>query len=210
MDSLKQAWLILLLALVFGGGLAMVQLNWGPKIEQNKENAALGAIPGIVPGASLDVPPATAELSVGPKRYKVYRVFDAQGQLAGWAIKARGSGYAGDIELLVGLDAQADTITGLDVIAQVETPGLGNKIDAPAWRDNWAGLQATQPVQIVKGDAMADQNEVLALSGATISSESVATIVNAAIDDFKANLPQLLQKMDLAATATTTQPEVQE
>jgi electron transport complex protein RnfG len=209
---LGQAWLVLMLALVFGGALAGVQVAWGPIIEQNKENEARLRIPmllGRMSEAEMAAPDgeqrAKADLEAmdveyrtlevprpdgGANRYGLYRIADkANAELLGWALKASGPGYAGGIELLLGLDPGAERILGLYVLAQNETPGLGNKISAAKWRSQFAGRPADVALSAAKEPAQ--QGEIRAVGGATISSQSVCSIVNQAVRDFRRALPEL-------------------
>ena len=48
---LRQAWLVIVLALVYGAALAGVQTTLGPRIAENKRNETYGVIPTLVPGA---------------------------------------------------------------------------------------------------------------------------------------------------------------
>ena len=51
---LRQAWLVLLLALLYGAALAGVQTTLGPKIAENKRDETYGVIPTLVPGAAKE------------------------------------------------------------------------------------------------------------------------------------------------------------
>jgi electron transport complex protein RnfG len=102
----------------------------------------------------------------------------------GWVAKASGQGYADKIELLLGLDPEAKSITGLFILEQKETPGLGNKIITDAWRSQFLDKKTDNPLVVVKGGAKVP-NEIDAVTGATISSRSVTTIVNTAISDLR-------------------------
>ena len=206
---LGQAWLVLLLALGFGGLLAAVQLGWGPRIEQNKKEEALRQIPELLADVSVEVDGQTRRLTaVGALTEEIHRdgkviaykgfwqdrrdgEFVGPKVHVGWVVRGKGNGYADVIELLVGLDRRAERITGLYVLAQNETPGLGNKIKQPAWRGQFAGLSARKPVEVRKSKPAAGSNAVRAVGGATISSRSVADIVNQAVRDFRKVLPTL-------------------
>ncbi|MDX2454372.1 FMN-binding protein, partial [Desulfosarcina sp.] len=139
-SNLVQAWLVLVLAVGFGVSLAGVQLVFGPVIESNKLNETLEKVPELVLGKflaakmasedqTLEVVPRQVTVSK-PDRTKFYSVFEAryQGDLKGWVVKTKGQGYADTIELLLGLSPDFRSITGLFVLDQKETPGLGNKI----------------------------------------------------------------------------------
>ena len=199
-NYIVQAWLVLILALCFGVGLAGVQMGLGPKIEANKLNETREKVPELVLGAeqarqladqgqSLTVKPHSLAIDKQGKKtfYSVYEASAADGQRAGWVIKTAGQGYADKIELLVGLDAGASEITGLFVLEQKETPGLGNKIITTQWRNQFLHKKTDQPLVAVKTDARA-ANEINAVTGATISSKSVCSIINAAVQDLQPKL----------------------
>ncbi len=107
--------------------------------------------------------------------------------MAGHVAKATGQGYADKIELLLGLDGAGDTITGIFILDQKETPGLGNKILEKGWRAQFLEKPTTKGLVVVKTNA-ANDNEIDAISGATISSRSVTGIVNTIIRDVKPHL----------------------
>lgn len=180
-SHLGQAWLVIALALCFGAALAGVQAALQPRIEANKTADTLGQIPRIVPGA------VRGEEALADGR-RVYRALDAAGRAVGWVVPASGQGFADRVELLVGFDAAVERTTGLYVLDQKETPGLGNKIADPGWRAQFEGKPVRGPLAVVKREASAP-NEVQAVTGATISSESVVRIVNRAAARSRASLP---------------------
>lgn len=191
-NNIVQAWLVLCLAICFGSTLAGMQLALGPTIEQNKINETMAKVPELVLGQelaakmaaenqALEIEPRTIAVEVGG-RQQSYSVFEAkyQGNRKGWVIKTGGQGYADKIELLLGLDPALTTITGLFVLEQKETPGLGNKIIFPEWRGQFIGKPIDPALTVVKTGAKA-KTEIDAITGATISSRAVTTIVNSAI-----------------------------
>jgi len=210
-NYLIQAWLILAMTVIFGAVLAGVQVAWGPIIEANKRNEALRQVPELIGEVDIADPATGETIRVRALEQLTEEVTDGETVIAyraywqrryeqtglptgpkvqvGWVIKGSGGGYADTIELLIGLDTKAQRITGLYVLKQNETPGLGNKISQPKWRGQFAGKSTARPLRVVKGAPGAD--EIQAVSGATISSRSVADIVNKAVEDFRAKLPQL-------------------
>lgn len=199
-SNLFQAWLVLVLATAFGIALAGVQTKLGPVIEANKTRETLAKIPALVLGEdqaatlasqkkSLSITSRTIEIERNgiKKFYTVYDAFLKDGTLAGHVAKASGQGYADKIELLLGLDANAKTITGLFILDQKETPGLGNRIIEKPWRDQFLDKASATRLVVVKGNPN-KTNEIDAISGATISSRSVTGIVNKTIMDIKAQL----------------------
>ncbi|MDX9786745.1 MAG: FMN-binding protein [Desulfobacterales bacterium] len=197
-NYLVQAWLVLLLAVCFGSALAAVQMTLGPTIEANKLNETLEKVPELVYGQETAAQlQNTQQITIAPRQIEVktpvkttyYSVYDTakEGKRSGWVVKAKGQGYADKIELLVGLDAGAEKITGLFILDQKETPGLGNKIIETKWRGQFIGKSTLQPLRVTKSGAKAPE-EIDSVSGATISSDSVCSIVNITLGDLKDKL----------------------
>ena len=199
-----QAWLCISLALIFGISLAAVQAALGPVISTNKLNETKEKVPEILLGkeGAADMAVSKATFQITPRSMtvdkngvnKVYSVFETRqedGRLVGWVTKVSGQGYADRIELLLGLDPSIETITGLFILDQKETPGLGNKIVEEKWRNQFARKSTKTQLKVVKGGASAS-NEIDAVTGATISSDSVVSIINKTIVDLK----QPLSKAD--------------
>ena len=173
---LTEAWLVLGLALVFGAALAGVQTGLHPKIEANKRAETMRQIPSLVPGAKESEPAGEAGL-------RAWRALGDGGETVGWVVLASGQGFAGPIELLVGVDAALARIPGLYVLSQTETPGLGNRIAAEDWREQFRGMDAETGLKVTKQEA--GPHEIQEITGATISSRSVVHIVNNTLRRFR-------------------------
>ena len=128
---------------------------------------------------------------IGGKETKVYQIFDIDNAHIGWVIPAEGMGFADKIVLLYGLNADRSTITGMAVLDQKETPGLGDKIRDEEFTLKYKNKPAEQELVVVKLPTAGEQN-VEAITGATVSSRAVTTIINqskAAIMPVIGNLP---------------------
>ncbi len=195
-SNLVQAWLVMVLAVGFGISLAGVQLLLGPVIEGNKLNETLEKVPELVLGNFLAAKMASENqtLEIVPRqvtvkkldRTKFYIVYEAryQGDLKGWVVKTKGQGYADTIELLLGLSPDLRSITGLFVLDQKETPGLGNKIITHAWRSQFVDAPADRTLVVIKTGS-SRPGEIDVVTGATISSRSVTAMINTAIGDLR-------------------------
>ena len=192
----SQAWLVLILAICFGALLAGMQIALGPTIEANKTNETLGRVPELVFGKdrAQELIERKQTVAINPQSVGVekagktlrYSVFETRtdGELAGWVVKTAGQGYADKIEMLIGLDPNIEKITGIFVLDQKETPGLGNKIVTHDWRSQFLAKATDKPLVTVKGKASA-ANEIDAITGATISSKAVTDIINTAVVDLR-------------------------
>lgn len=195
-NYLVQAWLVLMLAVCFGAALAGIEIALKPTIDQNKLNETRSQIPKLVKltenGEEIYPDNDKTEEFVSPDGKLAYKAFTADGRHIGWVIKAAGAGFADKIELLIGLDAKAEKITGLYVLDQKETPALGSKITEPKFQKEFEGKSTLQPIGVSKTTPA--ENEIKAISGATVSSESVSGIVNKAVAEFRANIDKLKKK----------------
>ena len=189
-NHLVQAWLVLMLAIVFGTCLAVVHVNLSGRIAENKLNESLERIPGLIwnkgkGGTAVEI--LSGRIVVNKKGrtlfYPVFQVTD-EDKPAGWVIKAAGQGYAGSIELLLGLNSAGDTISGLFILEQSETPGLGNKITYPEWLGQFTGRGTIEPLAVERG-GRTTPGKIDAITGATISSKAVVGIVNRAVKETK-------------------------
>ncbi len=195
-SNLGQAWLVLLLSIVFSVSLAAVHLNLSPVIEENKTKETMENIPVLVAGEdstvnadSFDISQRIINVDKGAvsKSYMVYDALDKSGNTAGHVVKASGQGYGDKIELLLGLDAEGKIITGLFILGHKETPGLGDKITEDDWRNQYVGKSSDSLLVVIKGTSVND-NEIDAISGATISSRAVTDIINSTIADVKTKI----------------------
>ncbi|WP_319774207.1 FMN-binding protein [Breoghania sp.] len=198
---------MLLLAVSFGVSLAGVQLALGPIIETNKVNETLEKVPELVLGKELSekMTAQNQSLEIAAHRVavtkagqaKTYSVYEARyaGELRGWVVKTKGQGYADAIELLVGLSPDLKSLTGLFVLDQKETPGLGNKIVTMDWRGQFIGAPTSRSLVVVKSGAK-QPGEIDAVTGATISSNSVTAMINTAIGDLRKPLTEMEKGKD--------------
>jgi electron transport complex protein RnfG len=115
----------------------------------------------------------------------VYKAFSETGNCVGWAFNTSGSGFADKIELVVAVDKDFQKIAGFDILTSNETPGFGDQIKLPWYRSQFAGAPAEE-LQLVKtGDAEKIDSKIVAVTGATVSSEAVVEIINNSITQIK-------------------------
>jgi electron transport complex protein RnfG len=102
------------------------------------------------------------------------------GELVGRVLAAATQGYSGPIQGLVGLDA-AGAVSGVRVLVQTETPGLGAKIITPAFLDQYRGKKVEE-VALKKDDPA---GKIDAITAATISSRALTKAVRQAVADYQ-------------------------
>jgi electron transport complex protein RnfG len=126
------------------------------------------------------------------KDVTVYRALK-NGRVTGVAYEIFGSGYAGEIKLMLGVDADG-RILGVRALAHHETPGLGDKIEEKKgnWILRFSGLSLGDPPperwKVKKDGGQFDQ-----FAGATITPRGVVGAIRGGLDFFAANKAQLLE-----------------
>jgi RnfABCDGE-type electron transport complex D subunit/RnfABCDGE-type electron transport complex G subunit len=87
-------------------------------------------------------------------------------------------GYGGDIQMVMGVSADLK-VTGLEFLSISETVGLGMKATEDEFKSQFVGLSLTKLFTYTKTGKSAE-NEIDALSGATITTSAVTDGANAA------------------------------
>ena len=166
------------------------------RIAANKAERLERGVFQVVPGSSLLqklalrdgqlVAVAEGEIVTDPT---VHAAYDEQRKFVGWAISGDTPGFQDTVAVLYGYDPQRPVVTGMYVLESRETPGLGDKI----FKDedfvaNFEELAVDPEIVLVKDGADAD-NEVDAITGATISSKAVVKIINEANERWLDLLP---------------------
>ncbi|MDH3459440.1 MAG: Na(+)-translocating NADH-quinone reductase subunit C [Burkholderiaceae bacterium] len=99
-----------------------------------------------------------------------------------------GSGLWGKMYGYLALQPDGTTVTGLRFYEHIETPGLGDQVDAPRWREQWVGKKihgadGTPRIEVIRGavatngDPMETRYQVDGLSGATLTGRGVTNLV---------------------------------
>lgn len=170
-----------------------------PVIRANQARALQAAVFEVLPGAERlqravwrdgKLVAAPGEPAGGTDAEPaVYAGYKADGTLVGYAIPTAGAGYQDTIRLIYGYDPVTKRIVGMVVLESRETPGLGDRIfKDPSFVAQWRDLAVEPPLELVK-DGATEPNQVDAITGATISSRAVVTIIRSANAEWLDRLP---------------------
>jgi len=112
---------------------------------------------------------------------RVFLGYDRGGKRIGFALSSTESGFQDPVTVMFGYDASSHSVIAMRVIASKETPGLGDKIGKDTtFINEFNGVGA--PLVGAKADRKTGSaNEVVMITGATISSRAVIQIINNAI-----------------------------
>lgn len=113
---------------------------------------------------------------------EVMQALDGSGAGTGYVITVTsGEGYGGDIQFSMGIQNDG-TLNGISILSIGETAGLGMNANTDAFKGQFAGKQVDKFVY-TKNGASSDE-EIDALSGATITTNAMTNGVNAGLCAF--------------------------
>ena len=112
---------------------------------------------------------------------KVFRAYDANGELVGIAVETKELGFGGDVTTMVGFDANG-SIVDYSLLAHAETPGLGSKlVDWFKVKSDIRGANSENiPLKVSKDGGNYD-----AITAATISSRAFLNSINKAYETYQ-------------------------
>lgn len=149
----------------------------------------------VMPATLYDNNPVTDTLAMKDEEGReriVYRARKA-GRVTGVAYEIRGSGYAGEIRLMLAVAADG-SVLGVRVLAHKETPGLGDKIEEKKgdWILRFTGLSFGNPPperwKVKKDGGQFDQ-----FAGATITPRGVLRGIAGGLEFFAAHRAELVE-----------------
>ena len=182
---LKVAGTLTVIALVVAALLGVVNNVTKDKIaEQDAENTRI-AMSAVAPegsefGDKMDISDAVAAAASaqGGKIVDMYPMTNG-GADAGYVVKVSASGSQGTITMMVGVDANK-AITGISVISHSETSGIGTKVVGN--EPNSAGEPVLDQFIGMSGSgSLVVGKNVIAVSGATVSTKGITMGANAAL-----------------------------
>ena len=114
---------------------------------------------------------------------EVMEAVDESGEIIGYVITVTDSeGYGGDITFSMGVQMDG-TLNGISILSISETAGLGMKADTDEFKNQFKGKNV-EKFEYTKTGAASDE-QIDALSGATITTNAVTNGVNAGLAAFQ-------------------------
>jgi electron transport complex protein RnfG len=190
-----------------------------PLIEENKRIAIERALFKVIPEAvtrrdfRVTTGGIVATQDSATEGAPIYAGYDGEGRLAGVALEAAAQGYQDVIRILYNLDPACQCIRGIEVLKMAETPGIGDKISKdPKFQENFVELDArlkadgsglANDIVMVKHGTKTDPWQIDAISGATISSQAVARMLNESAQQM---FPTIIANLDQLKAAKEGTP----
>jgi len=184
--TLQMIAVLALISMVSGVVLAVVYEVTLPDVQAHRQAELRRAILDVCPGAKSFRP---VEVAAGnlvgtteksrpveeKEELEIYEGLDGSGSAVGYAYVAEGPGFQGVIRLIVGLDTAGERLTGIKILKHLETPGLGARITEDWFQDQFKGKSVD--------DSFVAKEDVEAITGATISSRAVSSIIRDTLPD---------------------------
>ena len=172
-DLQSRARYVLVVALICGGVLLVAHLLTSTFLESHTRKARLQIFVHLLPSANYFTS-YTKPIILG---------LDASKKKVGYILASSGHGYGGPVTLLVGLSGSK--VTGIEILSHTETTGMGNLIMHKSPMSGRAfGFQG-QFNQKSIFDQFSTHEDIIALSGATISSQAVGDAIKGAIKIYR-------------------------
>ena len=183
-EKLLMIVFVLILGTVLSIALVSVDAYTAPIVKKNKiRKLRINILKALEIASTEDAVDETFSSSVTTKTQgeKEFYVANATGDVA---FKISGSGLWGPIDGVIALDPDLETIKGLTIVHQEETPGLGGRIAEAQFLDRFTN-KTIAPMLILQSPGKASlDNEVDGMSGATLSCKAFVEILNSEIKKY--------------------------
>lgn len=170
-DILKLSLILALICAVAGAALAATQSITSKIIEEREAEALTKALGELLPDAD--------KFEQVEAEGATYYVATKGGKPVGAIMIAAGKGYGGAINLLVSID-MAGKVQIVRVTGHKETAGIGERVETPTFLGQFVNKSPA--------DKLTVGQDIVAASGATVSSRGVTAGVKQALLDFQVNL----------------------
>lgn len=167
-ELIRLVVVLTLICVVAAGSVAATEGVTSQIIAERKATEQLAAVQSLLPEAEQFV----EEEKDGTI---IFRGMAGE-NLVGAAFIVEPAGYGGPIKMAVGVDPEGK-VTGVTVIQQDETAGLGGRIAEAKFLDQFTGKTADDPLRAGQ--------DIQAVAGATISSNAAARGVKTALETYK-------------------------
>ena len=158
--------------------LAAVNQITAPMIAQNAEKELIEARKAVLKEA-IDFYPVDISNHEGTSVFAVYAGKAGETNV-GYCVRVKPIGYGGEIDMLVGIN-DSGAVERVVILSMSETAGLGAKAQDAEFLRQYAGKGPGAALSVIKNGTPKD-SEVVAISGATVTSKAVTEGVQAAFD----------------------------
>lgn len=172
-DILKPVIVLTAICLVTSALLAYTNSITKDKIAEQNVLAAQEAQKKVLPEAKEFE-------TVNEGKDTEYVIGKNEGAIVGYVFTTTDKSYGGEIEVMVGIKPDG-TVNAVEILTISDTPGLGMNAKNATFLDQFIGK--IKDIGVNKNEP--GENEIKALTGATITSSAVTRAVNTALAQFE-------------------------
>jgi electron transport complex protein RnfG len=217
-DVIRLTAVLTLISVLAAGAIALTNKYTESRIRMHKTALQMEALQAVFP-AGISVRPTTGTAPLPPH----FWIAEKQGKAVGYAFQDSSRGYANEIQFIIGVDTQG-VISGIKIISQNETPGLGKRIEETSsalylWSapnrkreksDPWftrqfVGIDASKRIPLKNSKewrllsdaerrALMHDNAVTAITGASVTSRAI-------VQEIRQSIPGYVQFLSHATVA---------
>ncbi|MCL2442212.1 MAG: RnfABCDGE type electron transport complex subunit G [Treponema sp.] len=172
---LKPAFFLFFTAVIVVAFLSVVYALTKDPIERQKERTREVVKKAVFPNAS-----DFKEISIN-KTGSINAVFECYegNNMIGYIVELSPKGYSDNIDIMVGIALPDEKISGMRVMRHSETPGLGALAVKEEFYRRYDNLPL-KPLVVVRSSP--GENEIQAITSATITTRAITNAVNEAIE----------------------------
>ncbi len=187
-DYIKLTGILFIICAVAAASLGYTNAITYDKIQEQLVIAGNEAKKAVLPGADTfeEIEDSAFSAIQSNSKYNyIEEIYAAKagGNIIGYTVKAVPKGYGGSMDIIVGVDIDG-SLQGVRVGNNSETPGLGKKAETPKFQEQYIGKTWEGSIDVIKNGTPKD-NEIAAISGATVTSGAVTDGVNQALQAVK-------------------------
>lgn len=178
-EILVPAVSLFIICLVVTALLAVTNMVTAPKIDELAAERQNEAKKVVLSDAESFSDEKTVEKD--GVQYTYYEGLSQSEEKIGYVFLTSAKGYGGDIDIMVGIGNDG-SVKGVTVLSISETAGLGMNAKNDKFLNQYKDKNSE--ISVIKTGTPSD-NEIQALTGATITSNAVTSAVNTALDLYK-------------------------
>ncbi len=184
-DFIKMGIVLMIVGAVATAVLSATEMITRGPIQEAQRQEILRALRQVLP-PGFDNEPDKDTIQLADKRLNrkerpvtFYRASKGGSPMAAAFVVTAPDGYSGDIDIMMAVNPDG-VVTGIQVVAHKETPGLGDKIVVTDWPESFKGKTLSNVKWAVKKDGGAFEQ----FAGATITPRAVVGAVKRGLEYF--------------------------
>ncbi len=195
-DILKPVTVLLVICIVISASLALTNSVTNQKIASLAEKTQKETMSQLIKADSFN------KKVYNQNKGDSFEYFEAvkQDKACGYIFVTSQKGYGGEISVMTAVNTKGKVTRVAILSADEETPGLGQNVKTEGFLSQFKNK--LKNIELVKNNADSQNNQINAVTGATISSKAVTKAVNLALERYS-----LAVKTDTSSDTATPETD---